>query len=153
MTPIRFSVPAIPVAQPRQRHRVAVANGRAFARNYTPGKHPVNAFKASVRHEFVVAYQGPPLDGPLRLAVLFVMPRPGRLVWKTRPMPRAWAEPKPDTDNLVKAVKDSLNGLAWRDDSQVCLLNAAKVYASGDEAPHVEVVIARLDGEILEVWQ
>lgn len=35
---------------------------------------------------------------------------------------------RPDVDNLVKAIKDGLNGLAWVDDSQVTRLMARKDY-------------------------
>ena len=35
---------------------------------------------------------------------------------------------KPDTDNLVKAVKDSLSGIIYKDDSQVSYLDAHKLY-------------------------
>lgn len=34
--------------------------------------------------------------------------------------------PRPDVDNLVKAVMDALNGMAWRDDTQVVALDAVK---------------------------
>ncbi len=40
-----------------------------------------------------------------------------------------WHISRPDTDNLVKGVKDALNGIAYRDDAQVCFLQARKQYA------------------------
>jgi len=36
---------------------------------------------------------------------------------------------RPDLDNLVKAVKDALNGIAWIDDCQVVSMVAKKKYA------------------------
>ena len=139
---LRLSVPAVPVAQPRQRHRVITAGGRAFAHNYTPKRDPVNGFKATVRHALQEAYTGPPVEGPVVLSAVFLFPRPGRLVWKRRPMPRVEHTGKPDVDNLLKSVKDALSGLAWRDDSQVCRLrDVEKFYAAGDEQPRVEIVI------------
>lgn len=39
---------------------------------------------------------------------------------------------KPDLDNLVKTVKDALNGLAYIDDAQVCDLHVTKEYADAD---------------------
>lgn len=138
---IRFTVPAIPIAQPRQRHRVMTVNGRPMAMNYTPAKHPVQDFKASVRMAFAAAYSGPPLEGPVKLVAVFVLPRPKRLIWKSRPMPRVLHIAKPDLDNLEKALKDSLNGLAWRDDSQVCDVEKMKFVAAGDEQPGVTVEI------------
>jgi len=57
---IRFIVHAVPTAQPRQRHRVAIIGGMHRVMNYTPAKHPVNAFKAAVQHAFATCYNGPP---------------------------------------------------------------------------------------------
>lgn len=37
---------------------------------------------------------------------------------------------KPDVDNLVKAVLDALNGVAWEDDSQIVRLSASKEYSA-----------------------
>lgn len=45
---------------------------------------------------------------------------------------------KPDADNIAKAICDALNGVAWRDDSQVISLIVRKRY---DTIPRVEVYI------------
>ena len=45
---------------------------------------------------------------------------------------------KPDIDNCLKAVLDALNKIAFKDDTQVIELYAAKNY---DEQPRVEVEI------------
>jgi Holliday junction resolvase RusA-like endonuclease len=37
---------------------------------------------------------------------------------------------------------DALNGLLWRDDSLICDGRVQKVYAAGDEQPHVEIAIS-----------
>ena len=37
---------------------------------------------------------------------------------------------KPDMDNIVKAVADALNGVAYHDDTQIVLVQAKKVYAA-----------------------
>jgi Holliday junction resolvase RusA-like endonuclease len=39
---------------------------------------------------------------------------------------------KPDIDNIAKAIMDSLNGLAYKDDNQVCELNIIKRYGEKD---------------------
>jgi len=72
-----------------------------------------------------------PMDGALLLDVLFVMPIPKS--WSKTKREKAahftiWHIKKPDLDNLVKFVKDCLNGLAWHDDKQVAILNAFKRY-------------------------
>lgn len=139
---MKFRVDSVPVAQPRQRQRVAKLNGKMAAMNYTPAKHPVNAFKASVA-EAAAKVVPVPLDGPVALVLCFVLPRPKSLVWKSKPMPRVWCPKRPDCDNLAKAVLDAMAG-CWRDDSQVCRLEIVKVIAAGDEQPHVEISIESL---------
>ena len=141
MPDIAFTIPGIPVAQPRQRHRVVSAGNRVFATNYTPRKDPVNSFKAAAMYAAQQAYDGPPLDGPVKVSVVFAMPRPARLVWKKRPMPREMHVGKPDIENLVKSLLDAMTGILWRDDAQVCSLNAFKVIAAGEESPHVALVV------------
>ena len=39
---------------------------------------------------------------------------------------------KPDTDNLAKFVLDALNGVYYKDDSQICLLSVHKKYGDID---------------------
>jgi Holliday junction resolvase RusA-like endonuclease len=135
---ISFAVPAIPVAQPRQ--RVTTIGGHA--RTYMPAKHPVQAFKATTRLAYAeAAGDAEPASGPVMLTLEFLMPRPKAMCWKTKPTLRAPHTKKPDIDNLVKAVMDALTGLAWRDDTQVCFLFAAKSIAAGDESPSVKVTI------------
>lgn len=46
---------------------------------------------------------------------------------------------KPDADNVAKVICDSLNGIAYRDDSQVAELTVRKLYG---EIPRVEVWIS-----------
>lgn len=52
---------------------------------------------------------------------------------------KTWPAKKPDADNLAKAVLDSLNGLAYKDDAQVICLGVIKQW---DEKPRVEVWIS-----------
>lgn len=108
-----ITVPVVPVPQPRQRH--AMIGGHV--RNYTPTGHPVNVFKAAM--QLAVAEQlKVPIEGPIMLEADFFLPRTKaqmRSRWEG-PIPHT---ARPDTDNLVKALKDALKGIAWRDDSQV----------------------------------
>lgn len=147
MNGIKFKVPSIPVAQPRQ--RTAVRDGHAV--NYTPTKHPVNQFKAAVQMAASEAYQGPPLECPLGLAVVFVLERKGKLK-KRSPNPTYYANKRPDLDNLMKSLADALNGLLYRDDSQICEAILTKRVAAGDEQPHVDVHFQELDNEEMADW-
>lgn len=136
---VEFIVPAIPVPQPRPR---ATIRGN-HAAVYHPKNTPVEDFKATCRLAASEAYSGPPLDGPLRLDVEFVFPRPKAMFWKTKPMPRVWHTKKPDRDNVDKSLMDALSGLLWHDDSQVCDGRIQKWTAAGDEQPHARLVLSR----------
>lgn len=46
---------------------------------------------------------------------------------------------KPDTDNILKAVADALNGVAWYDDAQIVCANVYKLWAT--EQPSITVSI------------
>lgn len=48
---------------------------------------------------------------------------------------------KPDCDNLAKTVLDALNKIAYRDDSQIVILNVEKHYS---DEPRIEVEINEL---------
>lgn len=141
---VKFSVPAIPVAQPRQRHRLAHVNGTTVVKNYTPTDSPVNSFKATVRLAAQEKYDGAPNDEPLKLELLYVMPRPKSMMWKKREMPRVFCGHGKDLDNLEKSVMDALTGILWKNDSQVCWKMSRKVIASGTEQPHVVVEVSSL---------
>ncbi len=138
---IHFKVPAVPVAQPRQRHRIQTTGAGSFVRNYTPTKHKVNDFKATARMAAAAVHSGPPLIGPLKMTIVFVFPRPKALIWKTKPMPRIPHSAKPDRDNCEKALLDALKGTLFVDDAQVCDGPVQKFYAAGDEQPHVSVTV------------
>lgn len=49
---------------------------------------------------------------------------------------------KPDIDNIVKLVMDSLNGVAWEDDKQVCTLEVRKLYS---KTPRLEICICEMN--------
>jgi Holliday junction resolvase RusA-like endonuclease len=110
---------------------------------YTPTT--ASAFKATVAMLAEKSHPGPPLDGPVGMEIIFVLDRPKSKIWKTREMPREMHCGRPDIDNLVKAVMDSLKGIAWRDDSQVACLVTSKWVASGYEQPHTQITIEALD--------
>ena len=62
-------------------------------------------------------------EGPVELSIRFNMPRSKSMNQK------GWKQDtrKPDVDNLIKAVMDSLTNIeVWKDDSQVTILRAEK---------------------------
>lgn len=140
--PIIIHVPAVPIPQPRQRHRIVASSGHIYAHNYTPSRHPVNAFKASVQYAFAQAYSGSPLDGPLCVEIVCVFPRPKSKMRKRGSMPREpYVAKRADWDNVGKAISDALNGIAWHDDGQLVDVRVQRWMAAGDESAHVEIAI------------
>lgn len=144
---LELRIPAVPVAQPRARAVNAGQHARVHEVTHIKGAdgtrrpHPILAFKATVRMVAEGEYTGPPLVCPVRIDCLFVMPRPKRLIWKRRPMPRVPHVAKPDRDNLDKAVLDALKGTILSDDCVVFAGTIEKWIAAGDEQPHVVITI------------
>lgn len=140
---VSFTVPAVPVAQPRQRH--AMIAGRV--RNYTPSKHPVNDFKATVRMAFHQATKGIDWDAHAAFTVSIdaIFPRPKAKTTKKGPNARYRKTSKPDWDNIGKSVCDALNMLAWADDSQIVEALVSKWVAAGIEQPHVRIIIGTIE--------
>jgi Holliday junction resolvase RusA-like endonuclease len=52
-----------------------------------------------------------------------------------------WHTGKPDGDNMLKAVGDGLNGIAFKDDSQIVCAKVTKQY--GDK-PGLDVMVEAL---------
>ncbi len=55
---------------------------------------------------------------------------------------KIWPAKKPDIDNIAKVVLDALNGIAYRDDTQVVGLAIAKAYG---EEPRLEITLGEAD--------
>lgn len=137
-----FFVPGIPIAQPR--HKIAKGANQKFAKAYIDKEHPVHHFKAAVMMAARDA-KALPLVGPIMLFVEARFPRQASKVWKNKAMPRYPHVTRPDLDNIVKAVKDALNGICWADDSQVSNLSASKVHVAWNEACGTHVSVIALD--------
>jgi len=147
---ITFTVPGVPIAQPRP--RATMAHGGKHARIHevthvkdaTTGErrpHPIAAFKATVRLACEQVYRDAPLTGPLAAHCVFIFPRSRSLIWRKKPMPRIPRQGKPDADNLLKSLCDALNGLLWVDDSQIVRVIVEKWIAAGDEQPRCDMVV------------
>ena len=72
-----------------------------------------------------------PLEGAVKMSIVFQFKKPKS--WSKKKKAAAfWHTQKPDADNLQKAVKDALNGLAYKDDSQVCDMDVVKIWGDSD---------------------
>lgn len=66
----------------------------------------------------------------------FLLPRPVSLPKKYQRHRK-----KPDIENLAKSVLDALEGIYYKNDSQIDELKITKRYASGDQGPGVIVAL------------
>ena len=86
-------------------------------------------------------YSGEPLETPLKITIKAYFGMYKSYTKKKRIACLAGQEvptKKPDIDNIVKGIMDSLNGVIYHDDKQVIQLVAFKAYA---EKPRVEVTV------------
>lgn len=138
---LTFTVPGQP--QGKQRPRAGKVAGKA--RLFTPAK--TVAYEGLIALAAQQAMAGAPLlDGPVE-CILFIncqvpesfsrKKREDALCGRLRPTT------KPDTDNVVKAVFDGCNGVAFKDDVQVVDLHVRKRYAA---VPGLHVRFTAING-------
>ncbi len=137
MDAITFSVPGKPVGKGRP--KATTISGQA--RMYTPKKtvNYENLVKVSYMREHSERKPFPP-GLPLRLSV-----------WCWFAIPKSWTKKKkvaalhhvgkPDADNILKAIGDALNGIAWHDDSQVATACVFKRYCLDGEREETMVEV------------
>ena len=121
---ITFSVPGNPVPQPRPR----VSTRGGFARAYVPSKHPVHDYRTQLAMAARLAgltATGEPLD----VVIDAVFERPKSHLLKSGVKKTAPRLPRPDVDNVAKAVLDSLQDVMG-DDSLVARLVVAKSWGA-----------------------
>ena len=133
MASLSLTIPGPPV--PKGRPKISTFGGHARA--YTPEK--TRRYEDLIRLDAGRAMEGRVLlDGPLCVKVAAFMPIPKSLSKaKTAAAIGGSLRPqtKPDVDNFAKVI-DALNGVAWRDDSQVVHLVVSKHYS---DRPRLEL--------------
>ena len=123
---LTFSVPGEPVPQPRPR----VSTRGGFARAYVPAKHPVHAYRQSLAAAARDAGLSETRE-PLNVVIDAVFERPKSHMRKSGVKADAPRLPRPDVDNIAKAVLDALQDVMG-DDTNVARLVVEKSY--GQEA-------------------
>ena len=138
MTEYTFRVPGTPIAKKRPRFvRKGNYVGTYNAQETEEGRFVLSIMDQIRTKGYAEALPLPP-GTPIRLECWFWMPVPKS--WSKKAT-RAFTEgmamvphvKTPDCDNLLKFVKDCLNGQAWRDDCQVVYEAAGKFYGKYPE--------------------
>lgn len=76
-------------------------------------------------------YKGEPLDLPVKVTVVFYLPKPKRPKFSVPAVP-------PDGDKLARALGDGLTGVVIKDDSRITHWEIEKRYAeNGQVGAHV----------------
>lgn len=97
-----------------------------------------------------VAPDGPKLEGPVALRIVFTVPRPQSARKLFYPATR------PDLDKLTRSTMDAISDAGlWKDDAQVAFLETAKVWPQfGDYALHSPgAVIAAVELNGQKSWR
>lgn len=140
--PVTIVVRGNPVGKGRPRF---TRNGHAYTPEKTRGYEQEVAWIA--RNEM-----GPrqPIEGPVAMSfrAVFAIPQS----WSKRKQQEALLgvirpTGKPDADNLIKAVADSMNGIVYRDDSQITEITGSKRYGA---QPCVVVTIKPITGAVTD---
>lgn len=120
-----FTVPGKPYAKKRPRF------SRRIGRAFDPAENAVA--EASIGN-IAVGLFPVPFEGPVQIEVVctFAIPKSWSKAKRAAQMHRPHCQ-KPDGDNLLKAVKDALNRIAWRDDGQVYDARVRKVWGLVDQ--------------------
>lgn len=131
---IVFNVPG--ECRGKMRPKATVFGGHA--RVYTPNKQI--EYENWVRQCFHTQHPDhKPFDGEVRVNICCYMAIPKSTSKKKAELMKAGEinpTKKPDTDNIAKSILDSLNTLAFKDDSQVVRLSVCKRY---DQNPSVHI--------------
>lgn len=135
---IYFIVPGEVVGKARPRFsRVG-----GYVKTYTPKK--TSDYEAKIKAAYLDEVQYQPMrfanKEPLEIVVnaYFEIPKSASKKAKTRMLLEEYPTKKPDSDNVLKAVADALNGVAYTDDSQIVTATVNKIWS---ETPKLEVTL------------
>lgn len=107
---------------------------------YTPKE--TRLFERDLQFMVRQQFAGIPLTGPLNVHVTFFMRRPKGVSKKLIAHVK-----RPDADNLLKSVFDSLNGILWNDDSQIYQGSFTKLYCGPSQEPAIRLKVLEVEGK------
>ncbi len=118
-----------PIPQPRPKF----ATRGKFVTAYVPKTHPVHEYRRQIAEAADEA--GCYFEGAVRIDVEIVFPRPASHFTKQGLKPSAPSWPRKwDIDNVIKAIFDALNKVAYADDSQIVEGSFTRGYSNERDA-------------------
>lgn len=125
--------------QPKGRPRFNRYTGTA----YTPRQ--THVYETEVKAYFMAAYRHhKPLEGALSVSIDAYFEPPKNTSKRVRDLMYSGQirySKKPDADNIIKAICDALNGVAYIDDGQIVCVQCRKLYS---DRARCEILIKEL---------
>ena len=134
--PIRFVIPGEPKGKGRP--RMSTKTGRAYTPNETL------SYENLVRWIYQNTEGAQKIDDEIEARIVCMYQIPKSMTKKNRQLieeGKLHPTKKPDLDNVAKIILDSLNNIAFHDDSQIVKLTVEKHYSDN---PRVEVCLYEL---------
>ena len=144
MQRIEFTIPGKPAKKDRPRFARIGRGVRTYSSKDTQNQTATIKF---------FAYQNAPrmlIKGPVKFTVrAYFAPPKSMALWKRSHIVSGEIRPtvKPDFDNIAKIIADAINGIVWKDDSQVVSHHFEKLYSDN---PRTEVIIEELPVPVRE---
>jgi len=125
---VNFTVEGNPVGKQRARY----AKRGNFVQAYTPEK--TRTYESLIKEAAIKAMgSSEPLETPVTLYLYIRVPIPKSHSKKRLEACSIGSEQpikKPDASNILKSVEDGMNGVVYKDDSQIVNIHVTKVYSS-----------------------
>lgn len=125
---VSFKVDGNPVGKQRARY----AKRGNFVQAYTPEK--TRTYETLIKDAAKQAMgSSEPLETPVTLYLYIRVPIPKSCTKKRLEAIQNGSEKpikKPDASNILKSVEDGMNGVVYKDDSQIVNIHVTKVYSS-----------------------
>lgn len=130
---LKIFVPGPPQGKGRARVTMRKVKGKLVPHHYTPDETAKyqEIIATEAKCEMVRIRKPKLILKPISIQVLIMAPIPDSWpAWKKGLAIQGFVAPtvKPDEDNVKKAIYDALNGVVWKDDTQVVSSKVDKVY-------------------------
>ena len=141
---IQLTVPGQPIAKQSAKYRsVRAKSGKSFVMAYTPKK--IVNHEVFIKELFAIKYPNFPLwEGAVASSVTAYLTIPKSKSKKQKELMRSGKILpiiRPDEDNIKKPINDALEGLAYKNDSQIVRSSFSKFYSDN---PRTEIIISEI---------